>query len=196
MCSVEEPIKWCYQQPRLWKQTPQGQIVKQVTSSGVLVRFKTRSVLYCRESPQFIWDINHTTSFKIIVVITAIACPVTIVLNLLVITAVKTRRELKKNSNILLSGVALSDLLVGAVSMPLTITLDASAIQRILIVDIVCTVQFISACVIYTICGASILLLLLIAWEWYVAAEKCSISLLLQAATQKCTRQLRGWRQY
>ena len=67
---------------------------------------ETRSVFYCPELPQFIWDLNRTTSFKIIVAITAIACPVTVLLNLLVIVAVKTRRELKKNSNILLSSLA------------------------------------------------------------------------------------------
>ena len=70
---------------------------------------ETRSVFYCRESPQYISDLNHTTSFKIAVAITAIACPVTILLNLLVMIAVKKRRELKKNSNILLSSVALAD---------------------------------------------------------------------------------------
>ena len=88
------------------------------------------------------------------------------------IIAVKTRRELKKNSNILLTNLALADLLVGAVSMPLTITLDALVIQRILVVDITCTINFISASVMYTICGASILHLLLIAWERYVAVAK------------------------
>ena len=91
---------------------------------------ESRSVFYCPESPQFIWDLHHITSFKIIVAITTIACPVTILLNLLVIIAVKTRRELKKISNILLSSVALTDLLVGAVSMPLSITLDTLVIQE------------------------------------------------------------------
>ena len=100
---------------------------------------ETRSVFYCPESPQYIWDLNHKTSFKIIVVITVIACPITILLNLLVIIAVKTRRELKKNSNILLSSMALADLLVGAVSMPLSITLDTLVIQRVLLLDIICT---------------------------------------------------------
>ena len=85
---------------------------------------ETRSVFYCPQWPQFIWDINHTTSLKIIVAITTIACPVTILLNLLVIIAVKTRRELKKNSNILLTNLALADLLVAAVSVPLSITLS------------------------------------------------------------------------
>ena len=133
---------------------------------------ETRSVFHYRESPHFIWDLHHTTSFKIIAAITTIACPVTILLNLLVIIAVKTRRELKKNSNILLSCVALVDLLVGAVSMPLSITLDMLVIHRVLEVNIICTIDFISVSLMYSICGASLLHLLLIAWERYVATAK------------------------
>ena len=128
-------------------------------------------MFYCPELPQFIWDINHTTSLKIIT-ITAIACPVTVLLNLLVIIAVKTRRELKTNSNILLSSVALIDLSVGAVSMPLSILLHSLVIHRDLDVDIICTIGIIGASVMYTICGASLLHLLLIAWERYVAIVK------------------------
>ena len=133
---------------------------------------ETRSVFYCPELPQFIWDLNHTTSLKIIVTITAIACPVTVLLNLLVIIAVKTKRDLKKNSNILLSSVAFSDLLVGAVSMPLSITLDLLVIHRVLEVDNICTIDVIGASVMHTICSASFLHLLLIAWERYVAVAK------------------------
>ena len=133
---------------------------------------ETRSVFYCPQSPQFIWDQHYTTSFKIIVAITTIACPVTILLNLLVIIAVKTRRELKKNSNILLFNVALADLLVGAVSMPLSMALDALVIQQLLFADVICTVFFLTASVLYTVCGASFFHLLLIAWERYVAITK------------------------
>jgi len=129
-------------------------------------------MFYCPESPQFIWDLHHITSFKIIVAITSIACPVTILLNLLVIIAVKTRGELKKTSNILLSSVALTDLLVGAVSMPLSITLDALVIKRVLDVDIICTIDFISVSVLHIGCWASFLHLLLIAWERHVAIAK------------------------
>ena len=129
-------------------------------------------MFYCPELPQFIWDLNHTTSSKITVAITAIACPVTVLLNLLVTTAVKTRRELKTNSNILLSSVALIDLLVGAVSMPMSITLDLLVIHKVLDVNIICTLGIIGASVMYIICGASLLHLLLIAWERYVAVAK------------------------
>ena len=125
-----------------------------------------RSVFNYPEVPQY------TTSFTIIVAITTIACPVTILLNLLVIIAVKTRRELKKNSNILLSSVALADLLVVAVSMPLTITLDALVIQRLLAADVICTMFFIRNSVLYTVSGASFFHLLIIAWERYVAVAK------------------------
>ena len=133
---------------------------------------ETRSVFYCPELPQFIWDLNHTTSVKIIVTITAIACPVTVLLNLLVIIAVRTKRDLKKNSNILLSSVAFSDLLVGAVSMPLSISVDLLVIHRVLEVDIICTIDVIGVSLMYTICSASFLHLLLIAWERYVAVAK------------------------
>jgi len=129
-------------------------------------------VFHCPELPEFIWDVTQTTSFKIIDAITSIACPVTILLNLLVIIAVKTRRELKHNSNILLSSVALADLLVGAVSMPLSVASDTLVINRVLEVDVICTIAFINASVLYFTCGASFLLLLLIAWERYVAIVK------------------------
>ena len=132
----------------------------------------TTSVFYCSEAPQFFWDLHDTTSLKVIFAITTIACPVTILLNLLVVIAVKKRRELKKNSNILLSRVALADLFVGAVSMPLSITLDGLIIQGPFIADVICTMFFISASVLYTVCGASFFHLLLIAWERYVAITK------------------------
>ena len=133
---------------------------------------QTGQTFYCPESPQFIWDLHHRTSFQITLVITTIACPVTILLNLLVITAVKTRRELKQNSNILLSYVALADLLVGAVSMPLSITLDTLVIHRVLVVDIICTIDFISVSVFHIGCWGSCFHLVLIAWERYVAIAK------------------------
>ena len=134
---------------------------------------QTRSVFFCPESSEYIWDLNNTTSFKIIVAITTIACPVTIFLNLFVIIAVKTRRELKQISNMLLSGVALTDLLVGAISLPLSIALDALVINRVLVVDIICTIDFISVSVLHIGCWSSFFHLVLIAWERYVAIAKC-----------------------
>ena len=131
-----------------------------------------RSVFFCQKWPEFIWDLNHTTSLKIVLAAMITACPVTVLLNLLVIIAVKTREELKRNSNILLSSLALVDLAVGAVSMPLTITIDLLILQRFSFEDIICTMDFISDFVLYTSYGVSFFHLLLIAWERYVVITK------------------------
>ena len=142
--------------------------VNNTESLGVNSSSETRSVFYCPKSPDFIWDLNHTTSLNIILAITIIACPFTILLNLLVIIAVKTRRELKKNSNILLSSLAVADLLVGAVSMPLSITLDALVLQGVLFEDVICTIDTIIFAL-YTVYSVSFLHLVLIAWERHAA---------------------------
>ena len=131
-----------------------------------------RSVFFCPKWPQLTWDLNHTTSRKIIVAVMTTACPVTVLLNLLVIIAVKTREELKRNSNILLSSLAAVDLVVGAVSMPLTVTLDSLFLQVILFENVICTIQFISFFVLHTTCVTSFLHLLLIAWERHLAVTK------------------------
>ena len=133
----------------------------------------SRSVFFCPLSPQFIWDLNHTTSLKIVVAVSIIACPVTVLLNLLVIIAVKTRKELKQNSNILISSLALVDLVVGAVSMPLAITIDSLILHRALLEDVVCSIDYISAFLRYATGWASFLHLVLIAWERHLAITKC-----------------------
>ena len=69
--------------------------------------------------------------------------------------------------------MALPDLLVGAASMPLSITLDTLVIQRVFPVDIICTIEDLGVLSMDTICGASVLHLLLIAWEMYVAIAEC-----------------------
>ena len=133
---------------------------------------EARLVFYCPDSPEYIWDVNETTRFKVIVAITAIACPVTILLNLLVIIATRTRSDLKKHSNILLSRVALTDLLVGVVTMPVAITLDSLIIQRVFTVNVICTIDILSVSLLHIGCWASFFHLLLIAWERYVAIVK------------------------
>ena len=146
--------------------------VDNTESLGTNSSSETRSVFYCPKSPHFIWDLNHTTSLKVIIAITTFACPVTILLNLLLIIAVKTRRELKKNSNILLSSLAVADLLVGAVSMPLSITLDVLVLQRNLVKDTFCSIDLTSDFVLYTVFLVSFLHLVLIAWDRHVAIVK------------------------
>jgi len=52
------------------------------------------------------------------IILNILSCPVTIVMNVLVIMAVKTRPTLQSKYNILLACLAGTDLLVGAVSQP------------------------------------------------------------------------------
>ena len=83
-----------------------------------------RSVFFCSQYEFFSWDLENTTFPWIIVGSIILLSPVTILMNLLVIVTVVKRRDLQKLSNILLRSLALVDLLVGAVSMPLSATVD------------------------------------------------------------------------
>ena len=129
-------------------------------------------MFFCPSSPQFIWELNDVTHLQIAIVFMSIVCPATVLLNILVILAVKTRSELRKNSNIQLSSLAAADLLVGAVSMPLTISLDTLVISRHLVEDVLCTIGYVTAFLLFTACSASCFHLLAIAWERYVAVQK------------------------
>ena len=52
------------------------------------------------------------------IIINGIACPFTVLLNLLVILVVKRRPSLQSNTNILLSCLAVTDLLTGLIAQP------------------------------------------------------------------------------
>lgn len=83
-----------------------------------------------------------------------------------------TRKELKKKSTILLASLAFSDLLVGAVSMPVTITLDSRALQKRFAENSFCAIDIVNDFFMYATFGASFFHLLVIAWERYVAVHK------------------------
>ena len=66
-----------------------------VSTSKDSLHNSSRSVFFCPSSPQFIWDLKHTISLQFAIAVTAAACPFTILLNILVIVAVKKIRELQ-----------------------------------------------------------------------------------------------------
>ena len=142
------------------------------TSEDSLVTDSSRSVFFCPNTPQFIWDLKNTISLQLAIAVAAVACPFTIFLNVLVIVAVKKIRELQRNCNILIASLAVADLLVGAVSMPLTITVDALILRGTVSENIICTLSDITAFVLYAAYYASYYHLILIAWERYVAIVK------------------------
>lgn len=88
-------------------------------SSQVLFSF------FCPVEPVFVWVLSETATFKIAAATTIIVCPVAILLNILVILAAKLKRGLKEhNLNILLASLAVADVLMSSISMPVTIALD------------------------------------------------------------------------
>ena len=63
-------------------------------------------------------DVPSVAGSMVIIIINTIACPFTVVLNVLVIKAVKTTPRLRTNSNILLSCLAVTDVLTGLFCQP------------------------------------------------------------------------------
>ena len=134
-----------------------------------------RTIFVCPQTPYIIWDLNNPTSFLLFqfaITVTSISCPVIILLNVFVIIAVKKTKELKKNSSILLSNLAASDLLLGAVALPLEITVCALVLQEHVVQDFICNIDYVIISVMFAAICISISFLVLIAWERYVAVTK------------------------
>lgn len=124
--------------------------------------------LFC--PPIQIWVLSDTTLFKITAAVTIIICPVTILLNILVIIAIKRRGDLRNiNSNILLASMAVAGVLVGAVSMPLTIISDVLVLAKFLNAGVFCGIAFVNDTGLYIGSSSSVYHLTVIAWERYVA---------------------------
>lgn len=128
-------------------------------------------VFFCPTKPVFTWILSDTTTFQATVSISCIACPITVLLNILVITSVKKRKKLQTNSNTLLVNLAAADLLVGALSMPMTITLDALLLQKA-VGHWICRLAYANQLVLYAAVCSSLCNMTLIAWERYVAIGK------------------------
>ena len=64
-----------------------------------------------------------------IAVISAINCPLTVVMNALIIIAVKTKKRLKTKSNIALACLSTTDLAMGAIGKPLYISVVIAELQ-------------------------------------------------------------------
>ena len=88
------------------------------------------------------------------------------------IATIKKVRQLQTNSNILIASLAVADLLVGAVCMPLTISLDTLILQGNASENIICTRVLVATLVLYTAWSASFYHLVIISWERYLAIVK------------------------
>ena len=99
------------------------------TNTNLSTTNQHRSVFLCPERLNPNADLNSITFSWILVAIIFITCPFTVLFNSLVIVALKKRRELEKRSNILLCSMAVTDLLTGALTMPLSATYELLIIK-------------------------------------------------------------------
>ena len=143
-----------------------------MSNSGDSLVNSTKAVFFCPQFPLFVWDLENEVSLQLVIAITAIAAPFTTFLNTLVIVTIQKTRELQTNSNILITRLAITDLLVGAVSMPLIITVDALILRGTVPERIVCNINQSAAFVLYIAYSASYMHLILMGWERYVAIAK------------------------
>ena len=130
----------------------------------------SRLEIFCSSSPhmKFIWDSTQKTSLQLATVACRIHCPF------------KHRsdwndkkvRQLQTNCNILIASLAAAGLLVGAVCMPLTISLDTLILRGYASENIICTRVLVAMVVLYTTWSVSFYHLVIISWERYLAIVK------------------------
>ena len=132
----------------------------------------TKSVFNCPQVPQFIWDVHDTISPWIFAAVASIISPAAVLLNALVIIAFMKRRELQKLSNILLSSLGVTDLLVGAISIPLSAVNGFLLPYEILAAQHICTLDTATGWFSITLTFCSLFHLVVITWERYVAIQK------------------------
>ena len=143
------------------------------TDSEAIDPSESPSVYFCPTKPIYTWILTETAAFYVSITAKSIASPLTVLLNVLIIVAMKKRRALQKNSSILLTSMAVADLLVGAVSMPLTTALDILLLHKKLSLTI-CKIAGANQIVLYSAVTSSLYHLTFIAWDRYVAIKKWS----------------------
>ena len=131
----------------------------------------TRLVFHCPSEPDFMWNLHGTTFAWILAAIILTSSPITVLLNALVVTAVKQRRELQKHTNAVLSSMAIADFLVGAVSMPISAAVDLLIIHQVNLQG-VCTLNTVNLTLMACFLFSSLFHLIVVAWERYIAITK------------------------
>ena len=106
----------------------------------------------------------------LLIVVSIITSPFTVLLNALVIVAVKTKARLKANSNILLSCLAVTDCLVGVVAQPMFVAARISTLQGNTSKEH-CILEQLTKNAVRLLCSASVLHLVLMSLERYLAIK-------------------------
>ena len=110
-------------------------------------------------------------AFVVKTVINAFTCPFTILLNVLVIIAVKTKRQLRTKSGIALACLATTDFIVGLVVQPLHITTFILVLQGGETMNVLCNLIDVATTVSVTCALASFYHLFVMSGERYLAIK-------------------------
>ena len=143
-----------------------------VSMSEDLLVNSSGSKFFCPSAPQIIWDLERKVFIQLGIVISAVIGSFTVLLNILVISAIKKTRELQTKSIILITSLAVADLLVGAVSAPFNITVDALILRGTISVGMICLIAKLTNFVSSSAYRASYYHVVLFSWERYVAIVK------------------------
>ena len=112
------------------------------------------------------------SAFDLIVgLITVLASFTVVPLNVFIILAIRQRRELQKQSNIILSSIAVTDLLVGLIVMPVYASIDFFTVSHVSFRH-TCTLFAVNTFFQPLLFTAALHHLALIAWERYEAVQK------------------------
>ena len=119
------------------------------TEPTIVSLHTTKSVFYCPHVPQLEWDVHDTISPWIFAAFASIISPAAVLLNALIIIAIKKKGEMQRLSNILLSSMAITDLLVGGICAPLSAIDGLLLSNQILSPQHICTL-FRGNCLFYS----------------------------------------------
>lgn len=110
-------------------------------------------------------------AFVVKTVMNAFTCPFTILLNVLVMIAVRTKRQLRTKSGIALACLATTDLIVGLVVQPLNITTFMLVLQGDETLNVLCNLIEVTVTVSVTCAVASFYHLFVMSGERYLAIK-------------------------
>ena len=142
------------------------------TETATVFSNTKRSTFYCPRGPQLVWEASDAISPWVVASLASIISPAAVLLNVLVIIAVKKRKELQKLSNILLLSLAVTDLVTGGICVPLSALEGFFLVYQILTEQNICTLDEVTSLSTFTLTFCSLFHLALIAWERYVAIQK------------------------
>ena len=101
-------------------------------------------------------DVNDTIALWIVIGLVCLASPTIVILNALVIIALRLRQELQRLSYVLLFNIAILDFLAGAVCMPLSVIVD-SFVARQTLPENICVLDFVTVYLMYIISWSFVL---------------------------------------